>query len=202
MEFICIGLGNPGEEYEHSRHNTGMIVLSEIARKRRFSDWKKDRGLRALASEGNIGEHDVLFVLPQTYMNRSGYTAKKLISSQKEAETLVVVHDEIDLPLGTFRISFGRGDAGHNGVRSITESLGTKDFIRIRVGVSPKIRGRDVPKKPKGEKKVLDFLLGDFRKAEETAVTLLANDIYAALETIFDEGYEQAMNEFNEKRSA
>jgi len=192
-----MGLGNPGEDYELSRHNTGRLVLQTIAYKQGFLEWEKDRKLKALVSEGKVGKKDALFVLPETFMNKSGQTAKKLVGSSKKTNNLVVIYDEIDLPLGTFRISYGRGDAGHNGLRSIIRALGTKDFIRIRVGVSPKVRGSNRARKPKGEKKILDFLMGKFRRPEKIAITLLSKDIYKALETIIESGRERAMTEFN-----
>ena len=197
MKHIFMGLGNPGEDYEHSRHNTGRLILETIAEKHKFFEWEENKKLKALVSEGKVGKRDALFVLPETFMNKSGFTAKKLVSSIKKANRLVVIYDEIDLPLGTFRISYGRGDAGHNGLRSIIRALNTKDFIRIRVGVSPKVRGSNRPRKPKGEEKILEFLLGKYRHPEKVEIILIAEEIYKAMETIVEDGYAQAMNEFN-----
>lgn len=197
MKNIFVGLGNPGEEHELSRHNAGRFVLETIAYKHGFSEWEEDRKLKALVTSGKIGKYEVNFVLPETYMNKSGETVKRLVKSTKQANKLVVVHDEIDMPLGYFKISFGRGDAGHNGLKSIIRAIGTKDFVRIRIGVSPKVRGSNKPKKPKGEKKVLDFLMGNFRHPEKVANVLLSEEIYTAMEAILKDGHERAMNEFN-----
>jgi len=197
MKHIFIGLGNPGGEYELTRHNTGRFILETLSEKHGFSKWGENKKLNALVSEGEIGKHDAQFILPETFMNKSGFTVKKLATSLKRIHKLVVISDDIDLPLGSFKISYGKGDAGHNGIKSIIRALGTKDFIRLRVGISPKIRGSNQPKKPIGEKKVLEFLMSKFRRPEEVVIILIANDIYEAMEVIMEDGYEQAMNEFN-----
>lgn len=197
MSYVIVGLGNPGEEYERSRHNTGRIILDAIAGAGDFSEWKTDKKLKALVSKGDIGKAKVQLLLPETYMNKSGLSVKPLVTSVKKAEKLIVVHDDIDLPLGRFKVSFGRGTGGHNGVASIIRSIRTKDFIRIRVGVSPAVRGSNRAKKPKGEKAVLDFLMGDFRKPEREMVDDVAKDVNAAIETIVLDGLAAAMNEYN-----
>lgn len=197
MPYIIVGLGNPGEEYERSRHNTGRIILEALAEKRGFSEWKKDKKLNALVSDGEIAGEKVGLLLPETFMNKSGLSVKKLITSPQKAKKCIVVHDDIDLPLGRFKVSYGRGAGGHNGVASIVRSVSTKDFPRIRVGVSPAVRGSNRPRKPQGEKNVIDFLMGEFRKPERVVIDLAAKDVDAAIEMIIEDGVEAAMNEFN-----
>ena len=199
MTYFIVGLGNPGSEYENTRHNTGRIILETLAVRWKFLEWEEKARLKLDITDGKIGKKKVVAILPNTFMNLSGTAIKPYVTSQKKAEKLIVIYDDIDLPLGRFKISKGRGDGGHNGVASIIKTLKTKDFIRIRVGVSPKVRGSVVPKKPKGEKKVLEYLLGEFRKQEFVAIEVLSREIESAIETILSEGLDKAMNEFNQK---
>jgi len=139
--LLIIGLGNPGKKYEKTRHNVGYRVIDELAR-------NKPTG----------------FVLakPQTFMNESGKAVKALVKNYKlKTKNLIVVHDDIDLPLGEFKISFNRGSAGHKGVQSVINELETKDFQRIRIGICP------VAGKPKNVEK---FVLQNFTKEEERAI--------------------------------
>ena len=196
MPYIVVGLGNPGEEYEHTRHNVGRMVLETIRKRRKFESFEESSKLKALVSEGKIGREKVMLLMPETMMNKSGLSVKSLITSFKKAERLVVVHDDLDLPLGRFKISFDRGTGGHRGLESIRKTIKTNAYIRIRVGVSPARRGGGV-KKPTTENQVIDFILGDFRKKEREIIDHIARTINEALETIIIEGRERAMNEFN-----
>lgn len=197
MEYTFVGLGNPGEEYKNSRHNTGRIVLEYVGKRNNFPAFEKDKKLNALVSCGKFGKKKVRMILPETFMNKSGVSVKKLITSVKKAERLVVVYDDLDLPLGTFKISFGRGSGGHNGLDSVAKHVQTKNFIRVRVGVSPAVRGKSLVRKPKGEDKVLDFIMGPFTKKEHEMVEHVSRDISNALEVIVTEGKDRAMNTFN-----
>ncbi len=200
MSYIIVGLGNPGEEYEMSRHNTGRILVEKFAKKNGFSDWEvnsKDTKKKSyLVSKGKIGKHSVTLVLPELFMNKSGVTLKALVTSKKKAEKLVVIYDDIDLPFGSTKIAFSRGSGGHNGLESVIRAIKTKDFIRIRVGVAPTTPSGKL-RKPKGEKKVLDFLLGDYRKKEMETIPKIAHTINKILETIIEEGRVSAMNTHN-----
>ncbi len=158
---ICIyivGLGNPGEEYKGTRHNTGRMVVEDFAKKHEFPDWVFDKKINALKSEGKVKKEKVLLLLPETFMNNSGNAVMKVITSKKKAANLIVVHDDLDLPLGKFKISFARGSGGHKGVESVIKKIKTEKFIRIRAGTCPK-------KKPDG-KELLKFLLGKFTPKE------------------------------------
>jgi len=196
MPYVIIGLGNPGEEYENTRHNVGRIVLEYIRKRKKFEDFDVNNKLKALISEGKIEKIPVTLLLPQTMMNKSGLSVKPLVTSVKKASTLVVVYDDLDLPLGRFKISFDRGTGGHRGLLSITKQIKTNAYIRIRVGISPARRGGGV-KKPSTEEKVIDFILGDFKKKELEVIDHISRDINKAIEVLVTEGKERAMNEFN-----
>ncbi|KKS16044.1 MAG: Peptidyl-tRNA hydrolase [Parcubacteria group bacterium GW2011_GWB1_41_6] len=116
---IIAGLGNPGKEYEETRHNAGRLVLEEFRQKNKLADWSFDKKLNALISPGIIKKNKVLLVWPETFMNKSGLALKKIIVSKKKAADLIIVHDDLDLPLGKFKISFGKNSGGHKGVESI-----------------------------------------------------------------------------------
>ncbi len=163
--FTVVGLGNPGEEYENTRHNTGRMAVEAFCGAFGLPDFEKDKKANSLKIDGKIGKNKVMCLLPETFMNKSGNAIKKIITSKKKAEKLVVVHDDIDIALGKFKMSFGKGHGGHNGVKSIMRAVGTKEFFRIRVGICPTTPGGKL-KKPKGGEKVLDFLMGKFKPAE------------------------------------
>lgn len=190
--YYIVGLGNPGEEYESTRHNAGRIVVEDIAEHFSFPSFEKDKYMNADVSVGEIEDEDITLILPNTFMNKSGNSVKEI----KKSENVIVVYDDIDLPLTRFRISFNRGSGGHNGVESITKSLKTKEFIRIRVGITPTTPFGNL-KKIKGEKKVLDFLLGNFKKPEIIKIKKTSKDIREVISSIITDGRVKAMNKFN-----
>lgn len=196
MAQIIIGLGNPGGEYEDTRHNIGRIILSDFAKKNDFSEWSANKKSKALESAGKIGKEKTTLVMPETFMNKSGESAKYYIKTKKDTERLIVVYDELDLPLGKFKISFGRNSGGHRGLESIIKHLKSKDFVRVRVGISP-VTPSGKLKKPSGEKEVLDFILGKFKEKEREVLKKEMKKISEALETIVTDGRERAMGEFN-----
>jgi len=196
MAYTIVGLGNPGKEYEGSRHNMGRTLVARFSSTNDFSDWKENKKAKAFVANGEIGKEKVVALLPNTFMNKSGETALYYVKSKKTAEKLVVVYDDIDLPLGSMKISFGRGSGGHRGVESIVKFLKTKDFIRVRVGVAPTTPSGKI-KKPKGEKEVVDFLLKNFRKTEQEVLKKIGKRVDEALSTIITEGRAVAMNKCN-----
>ncbi|MEK7614123.1 MAG: aminoacyl-tRNA hydrolase [Patescibacteria group bacterium] len=203
MQYIIIGLGNPGEEYKNTRHNTGRIVLEAFRKKNDFSGWEIDKKLKALSSEGVVrpldgarGKEKVLLVLPETFMNNSGKSVAPLVKTKKAAEKLVVVHDDLDIPLGAMKISFNRGSGGHKGIESIKRAIKTEAFIRARIGISPATPSGKV-KKPKGDKAVADFILGKFKPKEIEALKKISKKACDALGAIVSDGRERAMGEFN-----
>jgi len=174
---LVVGLGNTGEEYKNTRHNTGFIVVSMV--------------------EKILGDKmKIKFLYPDKMMNNSGKVVASFVKSKADLKNLVVVYDDMDLPLGKMRISFNRSAGGHNGLGSIIKALKSEEFVRIRVGVSPHTPTGKI-KKPVGEKKVLDFLLGDFKKPELEELKKLSKKIAEAIETIFIEGKDKAMSLWN-----
>jgi len=190
--MIIVGLGNPGSEYENTRHNTGRMILEMFRRKNDFSDWEENKKLKSLVSK----KSKITLLLPETSMNKSGEAVSKLIKSKKSAENLVVIHDDLDLSLGRFKISFNRGAGGHRGISSIVKALKTEAFTRIRVGIAPVTPGGKT-KKPLGEKAVIDFILGEFKTKELEILKKTTKKIIEASETIISEGKEKAMGKFN-----
>lgn len=194
--FIIAGLGNPGEEYASTRHNVGRMVLETLRKKADLDAWEEKDKYAALVSEGKIGKEKILLLEPETFMNRSGKSLVPLVTSEKKAEQLIVVHDELDLPLGTMRIVFDRGPGGHRGVESIVRALKTERFVRVRIGISPTTPSGKL-KKPKGEKAVGDFILGAFKPSEEIVLKKILKKAAEAIEMIVTEGRGKAMGEFN-----
>lgn len=190
MKFVMVGLGNPGAEYENTRHNTGRIILDEWRRLWGWPDWTLDKKKFCLATRGEIGKHEALLLLPETFMNKSGQSVGAVVKNQAAAKRLLVVHDDLDLPLGRFKLSFGRGDGGHKGAASVRRAVKTKDFLRLRVGVAGK-------KKPSGEAAVVKFILGRFSPEEQSIIKKLAQASESLLKVWMSEGLEAALNQFN-----
>src|SRR5574342_143 len=139
---IIAGLGNPGKKYEYTRHNAGFLAIEELARSLRF-DLSQEK-YHAVIGKGRLGGEDALLAKPQTFMNESGRSVGAILRyTNAEHPDLIVVHDEIDLPLGIVRVKAGGGHGGHNGLRSIIEHIGTPDFIRVRIGVGRPSNGPD-----------------------------------------------------------
>ena len=159
--ILIVGLGNPGEEYKQTRHNTGRIILENIAKANDFSEWKNDMKLKSLRAKGEIGKEKFDFLLPETFMNNSGNAVCQIIDDKKKLKNLVVIYDDIDLPIGSLKISFNRSSGGHNGLESVIKKVKSREFVRVRIGVSPHTPTGKT-KKPKGEEAVLKFLLGKF----------------------------------------
>ncbi len=199
--FYIVGLGNPGEEYEKSRHNIGRMSASAFMKAKDFSEFKNDKKSKSLVSKGVVGKEKVTLILPETFMNKSGpaissFVKPKDSKSKKGIENVVVVYDDLDLPVGTMKISYNKGTGGHRGLDSIVKALKTKEFTRIRIGVSAVTSSGKI-KKPIGEEKVLDFILGKVKDSEMVELKKVFKKVNEALETIIVEGRERAMNVFN-----
>lgn len=195
--IYVIGLGNPGEEYENTRHNAGRIILQMIAKKEGFSDWKEDIKLKALVAKGEIEKEKMQFVAPNNFMNNSGTSVRPFVASKKDLNKIVVIYDDLDLPIGRIKLSFNRSSGGHNGLGSIIKNLKSEEFLRIRVGVSPHTPTGKI-KKPSGEKAVLDFLLKDFKDGELAELKKLSKKIREALVIISADGKDKAMSLYNQ----
>ncbi len=198
--FTIVGLGNPGDEYENTRHNTGREILRMIAKKGDFSEWKEEGKLKALISSGKIGSPPaggkVQFILPNNFMNNSGKSVAPLIKSKKDLAQLVVIYDDLDLPLGRLKISFNRSAGGHRGMESIIKNLKSEEFLRIRVGIASETPSGKL-KKPKGEKAVVTYLMSVFKEKEMVELKKLSKKVAEALEVIMTEGNQKAMTLFN-----
>ncbi len=186
---LIVGLGNPGIEYQFTPHNVGFLAVDRIASERGVEI--RNRQCRALTARIQVGDEPVLLAKPETYMNLSGGSVRELVAEYeaKPEADLIVIQDELDFPLGTLRIHTRRSSAGHNGIESIIDALGTEDFLRIRIGVAP-------------ERKVEDgqsYLLSPFRKSELAVVDGMLDTAAEAVMAILTEGAAAAMNRFNRK---
>jgi len=173
--YIVVGLGNPGEEYSKTRHNTGRLAVEFLSKKE---------------------IPDVKLVHLETFMNKSGSGVLKVVKSKKAAQKLVVIYDDLDLALGTMKVSYDRGSGGHRGVESIIKALGTREFIRIRVGISPTTPSGKI-KKPKGDTAVEKFILGEFKKSETEILKKVFKKVFEAVELISTETLQIAMTRAN-----
>ncbi|MBY0473133.1 aminoacyl-tRNA hydrolase [Patescibacteria group bacterium] len=185
MNWIIAGLGNPGKEYDGTRHNVGRDFLMAIEKKE--------------GEKGKLFGKKVTILLPDTYMNNSGAAFKKLVTSKKQAEQLVVLQDELDLPLGKVKLSFGSSSGGHNGINSIHKALKTKDFVRIRIGISPSTSSGRV-RKPQGEDKVVAFVLGKFKATEQDKLKKSKKLVRDAIELLVTEGRDKATMEIHSRQ--
>jgi PTH1 family peptidyl-tRNA hydrolase len=194
--YIIVGLGNPGEEYAKTRHNTGRIVLGKFVKENTEGEMEFSKKYKALVSEGKSKKEKFTVVFPETFMNKSGASVATMVKSKKAAESLVVVHDDLDLPIGKIKISFNRGTGGHRGVLSIVKALKTEGFVRIRIGISP-VTPSGKTKKPVGEKAVEHHILGKFSAKEEETLKKINKEVAEALAVLITEGRESAMSKFN-----
>lgn len=170
--FTIVGLGNPGEKYEHTRHNAGRDAVHTLK------------------------EVNAKLFTPNTFMNKSGEAVRPLIKTVKQAGNLVVIHDDLDLPFGSFKISFNKSSGGHRGVESIIKAIKTQEFTRVRIGISPTTPSGKL-KKPKGEAAVEKHILGRFNPRELAVLKKLHQKINEALVCLVAEGRESAMSKFN-----
>ncbi len=195
MAYIFVGLGNPGDEYKDTRHNTGRILLQSFG-KTLDAEWKFDKKLNASVAKVKVGKTPITLVLPENFMNNSGKSIKPLITSIKSAEKMMVIYDDLDLPFGVSKISFNKSSGGHRGLESIIKAIKTEKFARIRVGISPTTPSGKI-KKPKGEDAVTKVILGKFKPEEMTGLKKLSKKVNEALETFVAGGLEKAMTGFN-----
>ncbi|RMG47533.1 MAG: aminoacyl-tRNA hydrolase [Acidobacteria bacterium] len=189
--WIVLGLGNPGPEYERTRHNAGFRVVERLAARHGIA---LDRVRhRARLGQGNVAGTPALLAQPLTFMNLAGEAARPLLAYHgADPGRLLVIHDEADLPPGTVRVKMGGGIAGHNGLRSIVRHLGTRDFARIRVGI-----GRPASDRLPLERYVLSAPSGEEREAFEVGIELAAD----AAEAVLADGVDAAMQRFNRRRA-
>jgi len=188
---LIVGLGNPGEEYENTRHNVGFIAISDFRSDNSdFSDWKINKKFNAETSEGQISGEKIILIRPQTFMNNSGQAVAAAAGFYKiKPADILVIHDDIDLPLGTLRIKKDGSSGGHHGVASIITILGSENFTRLKIGVAP-------GKKPKNFD-AANFVLKKFPKTETKKVSEIIKKTTEAVAMILAKGTDPAMNKFN-----
>jgi PTH1 family peptidyl-tRNA hydrolase len=186
-DLLVVGLGNPGLDYEHSRHNVGADTVALLA-ERRGGTLKRSRE-RALVAEVRIDDQRVVLAFPQTYVNLSGESVGLLVRRHgiTDPARVVVVHDELDLPLGRVKVKQGGGLAGHNGLRSIKAHLHTDEFLRVRIGVG----------KPPSKEQGADHVLRRVSKRERVELDIAVQDAADAVEAILGDGVDAAMNRYN-----
>jgi len=183
---LVVGLGNPGAKYAETRHNVGFAVV-ELLAGRAAAKFRPHKGVADVA-EGRLGGARVVLAKPRSYMNVSGGpVASVLRYFRVQATELIVVHDDLDLPFGTIRLKRGGGEGGHNGLRSISQSLGTKDYLRARFGIG----------RPPGRMDPADFVLRRFSGAERTEADFAVDLCADAVEALLAEGLEPAQNRFH-----
>ncbi|MGO8883366.1 MAG: aminoacyl-tRNA hydrolase [Streptosporangiaceae bacterium] len=184
--WLIAGLGNPGTQYAGNRHNVGFMAADELAR-RMGASLKRDRS-RARVATGRLAGVPVVLAEPMTYMNLSGRPVAALRTFYKiPADRIVVLHDELDVPFGTIRLKLGGGDNGHNGLRAITQALGTRDYYRVRLGIG----------RPPGRMDPADFVLQNFSVAEREHLPGLLATCADAVETLLRQGLAAAQNQFH-----
>lgn len=193
--FYVVALGNPGDEYRETRHNVGWLLADQLLATYQFSQPIEKPTLSLKIAEGDIAAVPVMVLYPTTYMNNSGVAVKKVLT-KKDLSNLLVIHDDIALPLGEIRISIGRGAGGHNGIKSLIETFGTEQFARIRVGIAQKSFFTGLPKRPSGDA-LPRFVTGRFTKKELLIVSALAPTVAEAVSVCIREGVEKAMNVYN-----
>lgn len=187
---IVLGLGNPGPKYERTRHNVGWWVLDHLADVWRFEGWKKDGEARV--ASGTVNGQRVRLVKPLTYMNLSGAVLRPYLRRENwdKSRDLLVVVDEVALPVGTYRIRARGSAGGHNGLKSLEGALSSQEYARLRIGVGP-----EDPSRRRGD--LSDYVLSDFGKRDEKLVRELMPTMAELAETWMKEGAEAAMNRFN-----
>jgi len=196
MAYVIVGLGNPGKEYEKTRHNAGRLAVELLAKQEGFDSFIYKKTANALVCEGAIGKEKVVLVLPETMMNLSGKAVTPFVKSVKAAAKLLVIQDELDLPLGALKMVVGRNSGGHKGIESIMRSLKTKEFARIRIGISGEGKKHQA-KKPSGEEKVVKHVVGKFKPTEEALLKKMLKKTAESARLFVTEGIDKATMEAN-----
>jgi peptidyl-tRNA hydrolase, PTH1 family len=186
---LIVGLGNPGIEYQFTPHNLGFLAVDRVANECGVEI--RNRNCRALTARAVVEDQQVVLAKPETYMNLSGLSVRELVANHEidPAADLIVIYDELDLPLGTLRIRQRGSSAGHNGMESVIGALGTQEFLRIRLGISPDRKVKDGVK----------FVLTPFRKTQLKVVDEVLDTTLEAVKVILKDGPGAAMNRFNRK---
>jgi PTH1 family peptidyl-tRNA hydrolase len=186
MKSYIVGIGNKGKEYDGTRHNIGRTIVDAYADSI-SAEFSYNKTVDALVAK----DSDVTLILPETFVNKSGYSVGKIVKSKKAAEMLLVVRDDLDMPLGTMKMTFGRGSGGHKGVESIARAIKTKDFAQLKIGISPSTPKGKL-KKVSGEEKVAKFVLARFAPSDQTVLKKVSKKAQEAIRMFVEEGVEKA----------
>ena len=182
---LIVGLGNPGKEYNNTRHNVGFLVLDNYLN---TSDWKEK--FNALYHEERINGEKVIFVKPLTFMNLSGDAVVKYVNYfDVNIDDILVIHDDLDLPFSTYKLKKNSSAGGHNGIKSIINRIGSQEFARLKVGVS---HDRSIDTK--------DYVLGNFSKKEKEQIEVMQKDFNKIIESFVNDGIDRTMNIYNTKK--
>lgn len=183
---LLVGLGNPGEDYKNTRHNAGFMVVDRLA-EREHANWKHDLLLQSLIAEIKLNGEKIILAKPTTFMNRSGAAIASLLGKFKlTPEDMLVIHDELDFPLGTVKVQIGGSSAGNNGVESIINTLKTENFLRFRLGIG----------RPEGNIKPEDYVLMKFSTNEQPIVEEVIKKSIGYVEKIQEHGLEQFLSKY------
>jgi len=191
---LIVGLGNPGFLYARNRHNVGFMSIGHLGKVQRIRFDKKQG--QARTGMGIITGHRVVLARPQTFMNASGESVSALVRKLNvKPSDLIVIHDDLDLPVGKIRLRFGGSSGGHKGIESIIARIGTRDFYRVRVGIGRPDKVADTPAEK--EEAVVSYVLSDFTGEEKKLIEKALPAISEAVACLLTEGIETAMNKFN-----
>jgi PTH1 family peptidyl-tRNA hydrolase len=189
--ILIVGLGNPGKKFERTRHNVGFLVIDGFSRDNDFPSWRESKNNNCLYAKKEIAGKEIELIKPLVFMNNSGQVVKSISRKHNlKQENILIVHDDIDLHLGKIRIVKNRGSAGHKGVQSIIDEIGTKDFVRFRIGICPesfKLGLKDLNK----------FVIQKFNKEEGEIVKKTIENSCRAIEMALSEGLEKTKQEYN-----
>ena len=186
VTHLVVGLGNPGSEYEHTRHNAGFLTIDLLGDDLRAAYWKDQAGAKVAVVR--FGDDELALAKPQTFMNLSGGSVKKLVERYElPVERLIIVHDDLDVPVGAVRVKSGGGHAGHNGLRSLHERLGSDEYLRVRVGVG----------RPPGRMDSADYVLQPLKGAAREEFEASIPTAAQAVLSILEHGVDAAMRDFN-----
>lgn len=203
--FILVGLGNPGEEYENTRHNTGAMVLNAFRKAAQLPAWTFDKKRNALVSSGKLKTFNLQLILPQTFMNKSAESLKgikdlkvKSVGKGKEKRSemanLVVIHDDLDIPFGSYKISFNKSSGGHRGVESIIRTVKTEAFVRVRIGIAA---SQSAVRKSQEDAAVEKIILGKFNADQMAVLKKMSKNIAEGLTVLITESREKAMSQYH-----
>jgi len=196
--FYFFGLGNPGDKYKNTRHNIAQAYLEYFVAQYFDNDWDKSRSAQARYKKIDITGNQVELIIPETFMNKSGETVRYVVDKHNANLTdLVILHDDVDLPLGEIKFSHSRGDGGHNGIKSIIHHLGSQDFVRLRIGVASRHWWTNAVQRPRGGGPLEKFVLSQFTRREQAQLTDIFTTIEQALEQFVTTDLAATMNKYN-----